>query len=335
MRRAVLVVPLVMSLTAGSANATPSARLAYARAAEADACPDEAALRSAVAGRFGYDPFFAWAKQTVIVQVWREQLRYRSRVQVVDERGLMRGSRELSGDDESCATLFQTTALAISIALDASAKIEGAAAVDPPKADPPSPPPVVAPPAPPEAPKVRHTPAESPAKTSPPRGPWQFFTGVAVLGSANVALSAAGGVSVFVEGRWRDLSLAVEARADAPATGSASGGSSARVTSWICGGDLVPCVHYWLGALCGVGLVGSLQASSSATSKPGETIFGAAGGRVALELPLSRTFAARAQVDVLDYLAPVNVKIDSAPLRNWPNNPIVTLGAGVAMRFFP
>jgi hypothetical protein len=343
MRRALLVVPLVLVLTAGSANATPSARLAYARSLEADACPDEAALRSAVARRFGYDPFFAWAKQTVIVQVWREQLRYRSRVQVVDDRGLMRGSRELSGDDESCATLFQTTALAISIALDASAKIEGVAAVDPPVADPPPPTPVVAPPVPVEAPKLRDVPAESaPTRTAHPRGPWQFFTGVAVLGSVNVALSPSAGASAFVEGRWRDLSLAVEGRVDAPATGTASSRPSPSVTppsitSWVSGGGLVPCLHYGAGALCGVGFLGLLQARSSDAhpAKIDQAIFAAVGGRLALELPLSSALAARAQLDLLGNLTPAAFQMNGNNTVQDAPNAIVTAGAGVAVRFFP
>jgi hypothetical protein len=32
-------------------------------------CPDEPALRKAVAARVGYDPFFPWAEQTVVVQI--------------------------------------------------------------------------------------------------------------------------------------------------------------------------------------------------------------------------------------------------------------------------
>jgi hypothetical protein len=103
---------------AGAAAAGPSARLVYARAPEASSCPDEERLRAAVAARFGYDPFFPWARQTVVVQVWREAARFRSRVQLVDGAGLAVGARELSSDQDS-SELFDATALGISIALDA------------------------------------------------------------------------------------------------------------------------------------------------------------------------------------------------------------------------
>jgi len=78
----------------------------------------------------GYDPFFPWAKQTIVVQVWREHQRLRARVQLVDGEGTSRGTRELtaSSDSADCAELFDATALAISIALDAAAALEQEAA---------------------------------------------------------------------------------------------------------------------------------------------------------------------------------------------------------------
>ena len=109
---------VVALATAGTASASTSARLVYARAPEASSCPDESALRSAVAARLGYDPFFPWARQTVVIQVWRENRKYKARIQLVDEAGLAHGTRGLSSDQATCAELFDAAALAISIAMD-------------------------------------------------------------------------------------------------------------------------------------------------------------------------------------------------------------------------
>ncbi|MGH7440137.1 MAG: hypothetical protein ACRENE_30975, partial [Polyangiaceae bacterium] len=62
---------LTAVLVCRTAGATPSARLVYSRTTEASSCPDEAELRKAVATRLGYDPFFSWARQTVVVQISR------------------------------------------------------------------------------------------------------------------------------------------------------------------------------------------------------------------------------------------------------------------------
>ena len=134
-----LVAPLGLLAILSSAQAalaTPSARLVYTRSEDAASCPDEAALRKAVETRFGYDPFFAWARQTVVAQISREGARYVARVQLVDEQGLARGTRELRSDEDDCAEVFDAAALAISIALDASAT---PTAPDPPTPNPPPP----------------------------------------------------------------------------------------------------------------------------------------------------------------------------------------------------
>ena len=110
---------------APAALATPSARLVYTRTEDAASCPDESALRKAVEARFGYDPFFAWARQSVVAQISREGSRYVARVQLVDEQGLAHGTRELRSDDDTCADVFDASALAISIALDAFCDADG------------------------------------------------------------------------------------------------------------------------------------------------------------------------------------------------------------------
>src|SRR4029077_7562341 len=107
---------LALSRVAWPSPGSPSARLVYGRSAEAASCPAEPALRTAVAARFGYDPFFPWAKATIVVQVSRIRSLYVSRVQLLDEQGIAQGVRELSSSANDCSEIFDATALAISIA---------------------------------------------------------------------------------------------------------------------------------------------------------------------------------------------------------------------------
>src|SRR5580658_7755914 len=100
------------------ALATPSARLVYSRGPGAESCPDEAALRKAVASRVGYDPFFAWAEKTIVASLLRVDPKgFVARVHLVDGAGVEHGSRELRSD-QTCADLLDAAALAIAIAID-------------------------------------------------------------------------------------------------------------------------------------------------------------------------------------------------------------------------
>src|SRR5580692_9213993 len=105
------------SLTAfaRTAGATPSARLVYSRAQSASSCPDEPALRKAVAARIGYDPFFGWAKKTVVVRmVPADGPGYVASVDLVDDEGYEHGARQIRTEGK-CAELRDPVALAIAI----------------------------------------------------------------------------------------------------------------------------------------------------------------------------------------------------------------------------
>src|SRR5207237_463427 len=99
---------------ARTANASPSARLVYARDPSAAACPDEGRLREAVSRRVGYDPFFPWAKLTVVVEMTSDTRVFTARVMAVDAAGLSRGIRELKSGIDGCRGLIDDAALAIS-----------------------------------------------------------------------------------------------------------------------------------------------------------------------------------------------------------------------------
>src|SRR5580692_4084858 len=100
---------------ARAAGATPSARLVYSRAQSASSCPDEPALRKAVAARIGYDPFFGWAKKTVVVRmVPADGPGYVASVDLVDDEGYEHGARQIRTEGK-CAELRDPVALAIAI----------------------------------------------------------------------------------------------------------------------------------------------------------------------------------------------------------------------------
>ncbi|MGA7121912.1 MAG: hypothetical protein WBY94_17525, partial [Polyangiaceae bacterium] len=83
------------------AQSTPSARLVYSRARGAESCPDEEAMRAAVAARVGYDPFFAWARKTIVASMAPASLRgFVAKVDLVDEQGMDHGARTLQASGE-------------------------------------------------------------------------------------------------------------------------------------------------------------------------------------------------------------------------------------------
>jgi hypothetical protein len=105
-------------LIASAATAFPTSRLTYVRNKGAELCPPEEVVRTEVATRLGYDPFFVWAERTIVAQVWREPKGYRAAVQLVDAKGLVSGSRALRSQSDDCSELVKAAALAISISID-------------------------------------------------------------------------------------------------------------------------------------------------------------------------------------------------------------------------
>ncbi|MGO9839039.1 MAG: hypothetical protein ACLP1X_33060 [Polyangiaceae bacterium] len=285
---------------AADAGAGVAARLAYARSGGASSCPDESALRSAVAGRVGYDPFFPWAKRTFVVQVWRDSGRYMARLQIIDEHGLTHGTRQLSSSGPDCTELFDTVALAISIAVDELPKDESPppiASVPPSPTDPssaPAPPPSPAPLPVPPPDSVEQPDAAGPGNES------HIVAGIDAVASLDTAPTPTVGVSAAVGVRWRTASVSFELHADAPASAQSAAGIG-RVTANSYAAAVVPCVHYGDGFVCAVGALGDLHAEGSAVSTPrsASTLVAAAGGRVGLEWPLSRKLSLLARFDLL------------------------------------
>jgi hypothetical protein len=330
-------------VTARNAYGGASARLVYARAPEASSCPDEGALRSAVAARLGYDPFFPWAKQTVVVQVWRENRQYKARLQMIDEAGLSHGTRTLSSGQPSCSELFDAAALAISIAMDSLPKEEPPPADDSASAthsatsdstgtgrnDALAPAPV------PTPASVATTPAlESPSLT-PPAGPaLRVDLGVDVLGAAGVEPGPTVGGAAFAGLRARAASVSVELRGDAPAS-AASASSPGRVRAWSLQVEVVPCARYRAASFCALGVLGQLHAVSTGITNPraDEGLFVATGARVGFDWPLSERLSLRTHLDATVDLRRAHMQISGNEA--W-TAPLVagTAAAGLAVHFW-
>jgi hypothetical protein len=317
-----------------------SSRLVYSRAPEASSCPDEAELRKAVARRFGYDPFFPWAKQTVVVQIFRAHARYVARVQLLDEQGIAQGTRELTSNQSDCSEIFEASALAVSIALDAPAKPQTQDA----RTEEPSPPPAPTPPpattvsAPPPGPPSAVASSERPIPARPDAAARvQFDVGADVLASAGVTPAVTPGVSAFARARLHMWSLSLELRTDVPESKARSidlGGGS--VEAWTMAGGVAPCMHLGYFAVCAVGWIGALQASGQGVDPPRSrtTLFLAVGARLGFEWPFSSVLALRAHVEGVANLYPPTLVLGSDPDKVWSAPPVAgTIGTGLAVRF--
>jgi hypothetical protein len=319
-----------------------SSRLVYSRAPDASSCPDEAELRKAVARRFGYDPFFPWAKQTVVVQIFRARARYVARVQFLDEQGIAQGTRELTSNQNDCLEIFEASALAVSIALDRPAKPQTQAA----RTEEPSPPPAPSPPAPP--PQTVSAPPPEPLSTVAsserpiPAKPdaaarAQFDVGADVLASAGVTPAVTPGVSGFARARLHMWSLSLEVRADLPESKARSidfGGGSVEV--WTMAGGVAPCMHLGYLAGCAVGWIGALQASGQGVAQPraATTLLLAVGARLGFEWPFSSVLALRAHVEGVANLYPPTLVLGRDPDKVWSAPAVAgTIGTGLAVRF--
>jgi hypothetical protein len=108
---------LSLLLIPARAAASPSARLVYIRGPGTETCPDEAAIRAAVAARLGYDPFFRSAPSTMTVELSMAGDTYRARIQLVDENGTVRGVRELAQAGPRGSPIIYTVCFTITIAI--------------------------------------------------------------------------------------------------------------------------------------------------------------------------------------------------------------------------
>ena len=315
----------VAILGLGTARAAESTRLSYLRGSGAEECPDERALRLAVAVRLGYDPFVAWAKTTIHAQVARDGSKLRARVDLAGEDGKVRGSRELVGSLDECDKLIAAMSLAISIAIDPmsvnassaqpsafnrSDESLGETAVQSTAM-----PPHGSSAAPDDAPGAERdkiaSKAPAPAQTPRRAALFEWYAGLGALVATGVAPDVSTGGAAFAQLRAGPASVGLEARYDLPASAGATRGSGA-VQSSLFLLSLEPCLRFQPLALCGLASIGSLRGSGSGVSVPLQqsALYAAAGGRAAFELPISGPLSLRLHADLIGNLTRVRLTID-------------------------
>jgi hypothetical protein len=343
----IAIVAIVVSMCRAGLG-FPSSRLTYVRASGTEACPDEAAVRRAVAGRLGYDPFFPSADKTIVTRITRARETLHASVELVDDKGMVRGIREFDAAADECDELIAAAALAISIAIDPqNPSILGGP--PPPQAPMPE---KAAPPRPPEPPREaarrkdesktaeeagtsRSALAqERDAVVSPPspEAPLAVRPGVAVMGAWRTAPAPALAFGGFLELRQGAFSIALEGRFDLPASTSMSERGRVRTSLWV--GSFLPCFHVRRFFVCAMGSMGSLHAEGLglATSRTNDTFYASLGGRVGLEVPLSERFFLRPQLDVVGALFPAELQVDGVTRWTAPTYAALA-GIGLGARF--
>ena len=314
-----LLIGLSALACAGRAAAFPSTRLVYARGPGAEQCPDQAAVRRAVAARLGYDPFFPSSEKTIIARVLREHDRLKGQVELVDEHGAQVGLREFSAEPEKCDDLIHAMALSISIAIDPkSAETYSQGPADEPAETAEKQPESA--PTPPPAPASKSVPvpaqsAHRPSPAEPSRALVEPSLGVAVLGSLGTAPNPALGAALFGALRWQAWSLALEARADLPRTGEERG-VPLRTSTWAA--NAVPCFHFGVGFGCAVGSLRWLRATrTDGDASVGTRAFWALGGRLGAEVPLAARFSLLGYVDLMAVPAAPQVRAGAEASPAW------------------
>lgn len=320
------VVAFAASLAAPGAARADGARvrLTYTRGEGATSCPDARAFGAAVAGRLGYEPFDPTAARKVNVTLGRRDRAFEARIEMIDS-GAPPAERRFTSRASDCAELAATTELALAIA------------IDPFRAAAPAPPPVApAPPSAAPAAPVDVAPALAPvaivAAPVTPASPRQaviFQAAGALVGAVGAAPAAALGLEVGIGARRGDLSLAIEGRADLPASTPLP---AAEVSAWLLAGSLVPCAHWRAFAGCVLATAGVLRAAGRGLVDARQVTVPwlALGARLGADLPLSASLSLSAHADAVAPLVQTELRVGDAVV--W-TTPAVVFAVAVGLAF--
>jgi hypothetical protein len=342
--------------------AAGGSRLVYGRTAGSDACPAEAELRAAVRERLGYDPFFPWAPQTIVVHIAsRPHRRIGGKVYLVDAAGRASPEREFTTSEGECRELVLALALAIVMTLDplhgtaAAALASGKPSTDakpPPVSDPaPAEPslgePLYAAPAsdssptgngasapmqvvaPAAAPPEGDRPSTS-SRAAPPASRFTVEAGGALFVASGVTPGISTGFIPSLRGRSGDVSVSVEGRLELPMWSSFD---SDRVDASLLGGSVVPCLHWKPFAWCGTMLLGRYHAEGQeVAARSASALFAALGARFSAEMPISSAAWGFVRVEGLVNLTRHELVVAAEPI--WKIPPVgFTLSAGALTSF--
>lgn len=315
----------IVLLTAAAGLAFPSSRLAYTRAAGAEHCPDEEAVRGEVRNRLGYDPFVATSDRTITVVIALDGERLEGRAELVDASGSLRGLREFSTSPDRCDDLVHAIALSISIAID-PASAETGAALQPEKT-------------PPTYAESEPNPVlgqETPGTQGQAIGrELEWEVGLGAFGSVGTAPGPLPRLGGLLSGavRRRALSLTLELRGELP---GAAPSEQREFVSSLVELRMLPCIEMGHGlSACGVASPGRLFLSGPSAeprAKSGGAWVLGLGARLALEWPISSFLALGWHADLLANLLPVRVESDGVYL--WDSSAVsASLGMRVAVHF--
>jgi hypothetical protein len=312
--------------------------LRYLRDPSASRCPDENALRAAVASRLGYDPFHADAPLTIMVSITRAGRGLRARVWRESADAPPSTPRTLSSPHLDCTELAGVVALTVAIAVDPLTAAGASPSASPSSSPPPSDDNSTAPastapsdvlpraaPAASVAPAVVASPAPPADDAIHPTIRLGLFGTVGFQPTPTLGFVGAGGL------RWRAFSLDLEAAATIPF--AITDANDVRARAGLITGSLVPCIHVSWFAACGVVTVGALRgAIEHAQPVVVATPFAAIGARAAIDLRIAGPFWLYAHADLLAALTPTELRLDETTV--WSSFPVSgTLGAGVAAHF--
>lgn len=340
------VLALACGVTLGSnarADAV-AARLVYARPPDLSQCPGPAELERAVARRLGYSPFFPWATRTIVAEIRAQGATLHARAELVDDGGVVLGSRELSGQVAQCDELIASLALAISITLDPMSAVGGSAAepesakehqtpVGEPEREPATAPTPATP-----APTTLHPPARDAVDQRGSPGTetrtsmnadFALFANVGALPHAVPGLSAGLHLDrgVFL--------LGVEASALLPASRSAGEPGPGAVEISLLAGSVFPCGRIGAFALCALGSLGRMHGKGSGVASPREDshTYAAAGARAMAKLSVSESLAMVGYLDANKTLTLPVFQLDGVDV--WqPAGFAASAGVALSANFF-
>lgn len=294
MRLAAVVACAIAVATAPARAAAPEPSFALVYTApDATGCPTEEALRAAVAGELAYDPWDPVDDGTsprIVVTVRGVRAGVHGRIEMRAAGGRHLGARELEAP--TCAELTPALVLALAVAVDPLR-----AALPPPQ---PKSPPIAA--AATVTPPTTATPGPLVVAPSPARARFVDSVHLRVAFGVHTAVDLAPGPTLGFMGRVgfaaRRWSSAVELRGDLLGAADADGG---RVSATTMAAFLVPCVLHRIVAFCALAGAGGQEVAGSGflASRSSWVPFAAVGGRVEVELAVSRVLAVAVRVDVL------------------------------------
>jgi hypothetical protein len=291
-----------------------------------------------VTKRLGYDPFFRVARQAVVVEIVARERRVVATMRLVDDDGIIQGSRELSDELGNCDELLASLALAISIALDPSAALG-----DRPDAAPE--------PAPqPEAPAIHEArenastakgpttkaPLRNAASSSasrprpPPEAAWVFRAAPAVsFGQLpNTAVGARLGFGL----RGKGAEIATEVSAWLPAARTSARGG--QVQASLIAASVTPCYGAARFAVCVIASLGQLRAEGRdlPTGTRDHSLYGALGVRLEVKQALTRSVGLFLSADASKVVTPITFRLYEQTVWSSPTLAVVTaLGVSLAI----